>query len=341
MCRFACPVAHQEARETVTPWGLMSLLRLAAEDHIPFDEAVVDVLARCTGCLRCQTACLHDNDVPRAMFEGRALARARGLEVWSAGEMGVAHDLPSGAWLGFAAEAPIGFYAPAWNPAREERVRRLAAIFTAIGEPVQWIELSYGVSAYDLLASGHEPLFRDRAAQLAKRFSGFAQVITDDEGLVATSRQPGWNKPWNQHDVTLVHWTEFVASRLEALGAGPEPEPRRFAYHDGCRLGRGAGVYDAPRAILSWATGVDPVELVEARDQASCCGQGAGYSDAAPTHATGLARDILRVATEVGAEVLVSASDPCATHLKASGSATEVVALDQILFDALGARGTG
>ena len=54
LCRFGCPVAEAEARETVTPWGLMTLADDVRRGRRPLDAAAADVWARCTGCGRCR-----------------------------------------------------------------------------------------------------------------------------------------------------------------------------------------------------------------------------------------------------------------------------------------------
>ena len=54
------------------------------------------------------------------------------------------------------------------------------------------------------------------------------------------------------------------------------PEPMRVTYHDPCSLGREAGVYDEPRALLRTIEGLELVEMDPAGEKAMCCGGGGG-----------------------------------------------------------------
>ena len=57
LCRFSCPIAEVEHRETVTPWGLMRLLEYARRGTVAGSEETAEIFYHCTGCARCQTMC--------------------------------------------------------------------------------------------------------------------------------------------------------------------------------------------------------------------------------------------------------------------------------------------
>jgi Fe-S oxidoreductase len=65
---------------------------------------------------------------------------------------------------------------------------------------------------------------------------------------------------------------EIAADELGRLT--PVPGAGELRYHDPCQLGRGLGVYDAPRRVLTRATGRAPGEFVLQGKHAACSGAG-------------------------------------------------------------------
>lgn len=118
----------------------------------------------------------------------------------------------------------------------------------------------------------------------------------------------------------------------------------KVTYHDSCGLGRLSepwfkwegelvdwglwspprnvrrgmtGVYEPPRDILKAIPGIELVEMPRRRDQAYCCGAGAGAKEAYPDFALFAASERLReAATTTGAEAIVAACPLCKRNFK-------------------------
>ena len=87
--------------------------------------------------------------------------------------------------------------------------------------------------------------------------------------------------------------------------------PKKVTYHDSCHLGRGCGVYQAPRAILRSIPGVELVEMERNQRWAWCCGGGGGVPEAYPELAQWNAEDRMREAADTGAELVLTSSALC------------------------------
>jgi len=75
----------------------------------------------------------------------------------------------------------------------------------------------------------------------------------------------------------VIHHTEFLKSliddgKLRAEG-GESFKGRKITFHDPCYLGRGNGVYEAPRKALE-ALDADLVEMKRCKSNGLCCGAG-------------------------------------------------------------------
>jgi heterodisulfide reductase subunit D len=113
-------------------------------------------------------------------------------------------------------------------------------------------------------------------------------------------------------NIKVVHAVEYLddlvrQGRLKFTKA----VKRKVTYHDPCHLGRGAGVYDAPRNLLRAVPGLELVEMPRNRRWSWCCGGGGGVPEAYPDLAKWSAEDRLNEAKATGAELLLTTSAVC------------------------------
>jgi Fe-S oxidoreductase len=138
----------------------------------------------------------------------------------------------------------------------------------------------------------------------------------------------------------------------------------KVTYHDSCGLGRLSepwthwegslgdwgcwnpprnirrgmtGVYEPPRDLLKAIPGIQLVEMPRRRDQAYCCGAGAGAREAFPDFALFAATERLReAATTTGAEAIVAACPLCKQNFKdAAKDGMKVYDVTEIIAQAI------
>jgi Fe-S oxidoreductase/nitrate reductase gamma subunit len=115
-----------------------------------------------------------------------------------------------------------------------------------------------------------------------------------------------------ESDVSVEHYTTFVASLISEKKITLRPEPFQLTYHDSCYLGRYMDIFDAPRAIIE-ACGGDLTEMGKSGLESFCCSAGGGRILAEEKVGTRMNVARVQMAQETGAPTLVSSCPFCVT----------------------------
>jgi heterodisulfide reductase subunit D len=91
--------------------------------------------------------------------------------------------------------------------------------------------------------------------------------------------------------------------------------PLSVTWHDPCHIGRHCGVYEEPRNILKAIPGLRLVEMERIKDQAWCCGAGAGVRTAFPDLAFKISSERVEEAKATGAEAIATCCPYCEQNL--------------------------
>ncbi len=117
----------------------------------------------------------------------------------------------------------------------------------------------------------------------------------------------------------IIHHTQLIQEliddgKLKAEG-GESFKGKKITYHDPCYLGRGNGVYEAPRKALE-ALDADLTEMRRCKSNGLCCGAGGAQMFKEPERGN---KDInverIEEALETGAKVVAAACPFCMTML--------------------------
>ena len=125
------------------------------------------------------------------------------------------------------------------------------------------------------------------------------------------------SEDYPKHGLTLnkrvIHLTQFLDFQLKDLPSGVNG---RVTYHDPCHLGRHSGIYDEPRRIIEQVSEDGLVEMERTRENAMCCGNGAGLRTLFPEESRKIGRERVDQSLRTGAEYLVTACPFCKNMLK-------------------------
>jgi L-lactate dehydrogenase complex protein LldE len=126
-------------------------------------------------------------------------------------------------------------------------------------------------------------------------------------------------------------FSQFVVDRLGVTDLQSR-FPGKATFHDGCHGLRELGVRSQPRILLSH---VRDLELVEMEDADVCCGFGGLFAVKFPMISTAMGETKCELATQTGAEYLISNDSSCLMHLegllKRSDSKMKALHLAEVL----------
>jgi Fe-S oxidoreductase len=287
MCQELCGVRD----DGYGPWEITVAMReeiTAREGPLPCHRKLYEGLK------------YHDNPWQTSLAQRGTWADGLGLKKLEQGA--------SATWLfaGCSADEPSG----------RRAAIALAKLMSEAGDDFAILgshEKCCGLVAHDL--GFREEYHRLQAANIeAVKSSGVKRVV-----ITCGSCLRAWREHGKRADlpVEVVHGTEYIAGLIRSarLHFG-KTIPKKVSYHDSCHLGRGCGVYDAPREILQAINGVEIVEMERNRRWSWCCGGGGGVPEADPELAHWSAAERVKEAQRAGTDVIVTSSALCQRSLQ-------------------------
>ncbi len=224
-----------------------------------YDTLKIATASNCLMCGRCEAKCpvginlnelrLNSRDAMRNTPSDRRYDYLRGT------------DRSEG-------EGRVGYFAGCMTSLTPKTMMAMEKIFAAAAENVWWADRNGGVCC-------GRPLMLSGEVDSARKMMEYNTSLLRKHGItMLVTSCPICLKVFKEDyaldGIDILHHSEYIA-RLIAAGRLPVAlSTSTFTYHDPCELGRGSGIYEAPREVIS-AVGT----LLEARHNrrdALCCG---------------------------------------------------------------------
>ena len=329
-----CPAYAWGAFESYGARGRIAIARALLEGELEYDQSLIRRVFACTECRACAEHCFKYIDTVKIFAAMREDLAARGLipPGLAAAADGLAekhniYDKPHERRLSWLKErsrvdrpAPVAFFVgctPAY--VRRTLARDTFAVLAASGLDFTVLSDEW-CCGHPYLAAGQH----DRAAEVmrhnvdALKALGIERVVFECPGCMRTFREDAPEALSEPLPFEVAHVTEEIARQVEAgrLRFGVYQPGAVVTYHDPCTLGRGLGVYDAPRAIIGAMPGMRLAEMPRHERDAYCCGAGSfvRYDYPNLTDQTGIER--FREIESTGAQVALTACPACVTQLQ-------------------------
>lgn len=328
MCRFSCPVSVAQSSETTTPWAKMTSAHHVNDGNLDMSESVAASWYGCTGCLRCRTHCTHRNEVAATLHAARAeaiqggRAPTRAFAVLEEHERRERNASLAGSRLytspGTEAKADVMYFPGCTaNVLRAgDAVAGWRATRALADAPVHVV--ADRCCGLPLLEAGDPERFRRAAAEVLSAISGAILVVFLDPGCLHAMEVESVRHGLTPTANRMIHLSELAARHIDRIK--PLAKPTTARYHDPCRLGRGLGVYEAPRRVLAKILGNEVEEFNQSRHDSICSGGGGQLPRTDPQTAAAIAKDRLAQHAWVGGGNIVTACPGSAKQLSENGN---------------------
>ena len=340
----ACPAGERYQLESYYPSGKMLIARGVSDGILDLtDDDILERIYACTGCLSCEQQCAvyHHQHIFETIQAVRTEAVTQGClnpaymvmidslkkddnvfgkpkaerGEW-AKDIGVKDASQEKVDALYHAGCILSFEPELW-----EVPRSAISLMKAAGVDVGIMgmeESCCGGRAYEI---GYIGEFTKYAEHCLETFNslGVSKVVTSCSDGYSTFKNL-YPKVNIETKFEVLHMVEYLDWLIKDGKLRFTREvPMKVTYHDPCHLGRHLGdngVYDPPRDILKSLPGIELVEMERTRENAWCCGAGAGVSQANPDLALWTANERLKEARATGATALVTSCPWCERNFK-------------------------
>lgn len=256
------------------------------------------VANNCLMCGRCETVCPVGINLATLRLNSRTTRRNIPNEGRYKYIKGI--DRSSG-------EGRVGYFAGCMTSLTPATQRSMEQIFNTVGEDVWYADKDGGVCCgRPLMLSGETDAARKMVVYNTDllRKHNITTLVTSCPICLRTFKE-------NYHldGIEVLHHSEYI-ERLVAEGIlHLKQTTEQYTYHDPCELGRGLGIYDAPRNVISAIGNLR--EAKHNREHALCCGSSLANTVINDVQQQTIAKRMTQELEDTGCDTIVTSCPLC------------------------------
>lgn len=256
------------------------------------------VANNCLMCGRCETVCPVGINLATLRLNSRATRRNIPNEGRYKYIKGI--DRSSG-------EGRVGYFAGCMTSLTPATQRSMEQIFNTVGEDVWYADKDGGVCCgRPLMLSGETDAARKMVAYNTDllRKHNIITLVTSCPICLRTFKE-------NYHldGIEVLHHSEYIERLVTEGILHLKQTTEQYTYHDPCELGRGLGIYDAPRNVISAMGNLR--EAKHNREHALCCGSSLANTVINDVQQQTIAKRMTQELEDTGCDTIVTSCPLC------------------------------
>ncbi len=252
----------------------------------------------CLMCGRCQTACPVGINLDTLRLNSRDNMRNEPYEKRFDYLRGL--DRSSG-------EGKVGYFAGCMTMLTPSTINSMEQIFKAAGDDVWWADKSGGVCC-------GRPLYLSGEVDSARKMMKYnSDLFLEHEITTLVTSCPiclrVFREDYNLPGIEVIHHSEYIDRMVSSGRLKLSASNSIYTYHDPCELGRGCGVYDAPRRVIESVGELR--EPIHTRKDSLCCGSSLANTVINDAQQVKIASALTDELSATGAQTIVTSCPLC------------------------------
>ena len=224
-----------------------------------------------------------------------------------------------------------GYFAGCMTLLSAPIITSMEKIFNASGDEVWWADRNGGICC-------GRPLKLSGEVDAARRLMEHNKELFVKEGITTLVTScpiclKVFREDYALEGIEVIHHSQYILRLLNDGKIKPGHADDLLTYHDPCELGRGLGIYEEPRQVISAVASLK--EPKQTGRNAMCCGGSVANLSLSAKDEDKIAVDVMGQFSDTGASVLVTACPQCKSSLKRNAGNLTVKDLCEIIAEKL------
>lgn len=257
-----------------------------------------EVAGNCLMCGRCESAC----PVGLELNTLRLNSRDKSLNAVADGRYEYLKGVDCSSGSG-----KVGYFAGCMTLLTPRILKSMQGIFDASGDSVWWADREGGVCC-------GRPLKLSGEVDAAQKMINYNRELFIKHGITTLVTScpiclKVFREEYNLEGIEVIHHSQYITRLIDSGKIRLKQSGVTYTYHDPCELGRGSGIYEPPRNVITKMGKL--IELSENKKDALCCGSSIANTTISDSAQNLISKSLADSLSATGADQVITACPLC------------------------------